>query len=73
MAYPVEILPFSIRAKGMAVSSFAVQLALFFNSYVNIIALTAIGWKYYLVYVFWILIEVCYHLYEDNLFAFSSY
>ncbi|KAH8553332.1 MFS sugar transporter-like protein [Umbelopsis sp. PMI_123] len=58
VAYPVEILPFSIRAKGMALSSFAVNLALFFNSYVNPIALAAIDWKYYLVYVIWIMVEL---------------
>ncbi|CAO3690688.1 unnamed protein product [Umbelopsis ramanniana] len=58
IAYPVEILPFSIRAKGMALSSLAVNAALFFNSYVNPIALEAIGWKYYLVYVIWIVIEL---------------
>ncbi|KAJ2963793.1 hypothetical protein NQZ79_g1213 [Umbelopsis isabellina] len=58
IAYPVEILPFSIRAKGMALSSFAVNIALFFNSYVNPIALGAIGWKYYLVYVIWIMVEI---------------
>ena len=28
----------------------AVDLALFFNSYVNPIALEALGWKYYSVY-----------------------
>ncbi|GAB5589087.1 hypothetical protein Unana1_03987 [Umbelopsis nana] len=58
VAYPVEILPFSIRAKGMALSSFAINLALFFNSYVNPIALIAIQWKYYLVYVVWIMVEL---------------
>lgn len=58
IAYPVEILPFSIRAKGMALSSLAVNAALFFNSYVNPIALEAIGWKYYLVYVIWIVVEL---------------
>jgi hypothetical protein len=32
----------------------AIDLALFFNSYVNPIALLAIGWKYYIVYVCWL-------------------
>ena len=37
---------------------FCVNAALFFNNYVNPIALAAIGWKYYLVYVSWLLVEL---------------
>lgn len=36
---------------------FFVDLALWFNQYVNPIALSAIGWKYYLVYVCFITVE----------------
>jgi len=32
----------------------AIDLALFFNSYVNPIDLHAIDWKYYIVYVCWL-------------------
>jgi len=56
--YPTEIMPYNIRAKGLAVSSLAVNLALFFNSYVNPIGLDNIGWKYYFVYVAWLPVEV---------------
>jgi hypothetical protein len=35
----------------------AVDLALFFNSYVNPIALAALKWKYYIVYDAWLAIE----------------
>ncbi|KZO96549.1 general substrate transporter [Calocera viscosa TUFC12733] len=56
--YPTEIMPYHIRAKGLAVSSLAVNLALFFNSYVNPIGLDNIGWKYYFVYVAWLPVEV---------------
>ncbi|KAI0093090.1 general substrate transporter [Irpex rosettiformis] len=56
--YNIEILPFSIRAKGFTVYSFAVTLSLVFNQYVNPIALAALGWKYYLVYVCWLGFEV---------------
>ncbi len=35
----------------------AIDLALFFNSYVNPVALLAIGWKYYIVYVCWLAFE----------------
>lgn len=34
-----------------------VDIALWFNQYVNPIALSAITWKYYLVYVCWIVVE----------------
>ena len=47
MSYTVEILPFSIRAKGFNVFNFVVSLALIFNQYVNPIALQNIAWKYY--------------------------
>lgn len=36
----------------------AVDLALFFNQYVNPIALNHIGWKYYIVYDVWIAFEL---------------
>lgn len=51
VGYTVEILPFSIRAKGMCYMFAFVDIALFFNTYVNPIALEKIGWKYYIVYV----------------------
>jgi len=54
VSYTVEILPFALRAKGFTWFSFVVSLSVIFNQYVNPIALAALGWKYYLVYVFWI-------------------
>jgi hypothetical protein len=50
LAYPNEILPFNLRSKGNAILQLAIQIALFFNQYVNPIALDAIAWKYYIVY-----------------------
>jgi len=35
----------------------AVDLALFFNSYVNPIALAKLNWKYYIVYDCWLVFE----------------
>lgn len=55
--YPVEILPFTIRAKGMAVQGISVAISLFFNQYVNPIAYKAIGWKYYIVYDVFLVFE----------------
>ena len=68
VAYAVEIVPFALRAKGLAIMFFCVNAALFFNNYVNPIALAAIGWKYYLVYVSWLLVEllVVYFFYPET-------
>lgn len=51
VAYSVEILPYSIRAKGMAVYVLATKCAVFVNQYVNPVGLDNIGWKFYIVYV----------------------
>ena len=45
--YTVEILPYSLRAKGFNVFNFVISVALIFNQYVNPIALKAITWRYY--------------------------
>ncbi|KAH9915058.1 general substrate transporter [Epithele typhae] len=52
------ILPFALRAKGFTVFNFAISLSLIFNQYINPIALKALGWKYYLVYVCWLAFEI---------------
>ncbi|KAL1866872.1 hypothetical protein Daus18300_006575 [Diaporthe australafricana] len=57
VSYSTEILPYRIRAKGLTVMFLFVDIALWFNQYVNPIALEAITWKYYLVYVCWITFE----------------
>jgi hypothetical protein len=41
--YPPEILPFSLRAKGMALGTFLQAICSSFNTFVNPIALEAIG------------------------------
>ncbi|KAL4874017.1 hypothetical protein BDV12DRAFT_191887 [Aspergillus spectabilis] len=50
-SYPVEVLPYPIRAKGFSVLMFCGKAANFVNAFVNPIGLDAIGWKYYIVYV----------------------
>ncbi|KAH9484820.1 Lactose permease [Psilocybe cubensis] len=62
VSYTVEILPYSLRAKGFTIFNFSISLSLIFNQYVNPIALAHLGWKYYMVYVAWIAFEVvfCY-------------
>ncbi|KAJ5507667.1 hypothetical protein N7527_009810 [Penicillium freii] len=51
ISYPAEILPFQLRAKGIAVTLSVDAVACFFNQYVNPVAFTAIGWKYYSVFL----------------------
>ncbi|KAG8962512.1 hypothetical protein FRC05_005313 [Tulasnella sp. 425] len=58
VAYAVEILPFRIRAKGFAVLSITINIALIFNQYVTPVALDKIGWKYYLFYVGFLAFEL---------------
>ncbi|CCM04885.1 uncharacterized protein FIBRA_07081 [Fibroporia radiculosa] len=57
VSYTVEILPYSLRAKGFNVFNFVVSLSLIFNQYVNPIALQNIAWKYYIVYCCWLAFE----------------
>lgn len=44
-------LPYGIRAKGIAVSTISTYAALCINTWVNPIAMAAISWKYYFVYI----------------------
>ncbi|KAJ5517004.1 Major facilitator superfamily domain general substrate transporter [Penicillium freii] len=56
--YTTEILPYGLRAKGFTWLNFCVTAALFFNQYINAIALDAIAWKYYIVYCVFLAMEV---------------
>ncbi|GJN94619.1 hypothetical protein Rhopal_007702-T1 [Rhodotorula paludigena] len=49
--YPVEMWPSGIRAKALAAQNVIDYLGLFFNAFVNPIAMDAIAWKYYTVYI----------------------
>ncbi|KAK8186015.1 general substrate transporter [Phyllosticta citribraziliensis] len=57
VGYAVEILPFNIRAKGIAVLWFCIDASLFVSTFVNPIALDALHWKYYIFYCVWLAIE----------------
>ncbi|RDL34555.1 uncharacterized protein BP5553_07683 [Venustampulla echinocandica] len=57
MLYVVEILPYSIRAKGIALFWFVTGAAGAFNTYVNPIGLNRFGYKFYYFYVAWIAVE----------------
>ncbi|XWX00769.1 hypothetical protein V2A60_008790 [Cordyceps javanica] len=66
--YPTEILPYHMRAMGLSILVFATKAASFFNQFVNPIGMDSLGWKYYLVYVGWLLVEICvfYFLYVET-------
>ncbi|KAL7932838.1 general substrate transporter [Trichoderma chlorosporum] len=51
--YPVEVLSFNSRAKGMAYLAFMSNAVKVMNTYVPPIAIANAGWRYYLLYVFW--------------------
>ncbi|PYI10923.1 general substrate transporter [Aspergillus sclerotiicarbonarius CBS 121057] len=50
-AYPCEIWQFNLRSKGLSLTWISSSVFAVFNSLVNPIALEAIGWKYYFVFL----------------------
>jgi MFS family permease len=50
VAYPAEIWSYEYRARGIALTFMSTFVAIFFNTFVNPIALDSIGWKYYIVF-----------------------
>ncbi|KAK5056833.1 hypothetical protein LTR84_012365 [Exophiala bonariae] len=59
-SYATEIMPFFMRARGLAVKTLVGQIALIINMYVNPIALAAIGYHYYIFFIglncFWLIL-----------------
>lgn len=51
--YPVEVLSFEMRAKGMAFSNLSLTTAMLINQFAYPVALKNIGWKLYIVFVCW--------------------
>lgn len=51
--YPVEVLSFEMRAKGMAFSALAVNVGNLLNQFAWPISLAEIGWKTYIVFTIW--------------------
>jgi MFS family permease len=50
ISYPIEIFPYTLRGRGLTTSIATNQIALIIAQFVNPIALTTIGWKYYIVF-----------------------
>ncbi|KFY96418.1 hypothetical protein V498_02700 [Pseudogymnoascus sp. VKM F-4517 (FW-2822)] len=55
--FPVEVLSFEMRAKGMAFSGLAVNMANLLNQFAWPIALEDIGWKTYIVFCIWCAVQ----------------
>lgn len=51
IAYLLEILPFTLRAKGLSVFNLAQYCSGLINGFVNPVGLAALGWRYYIVFV----------------------
>ncbi|KAJ5289603.1 ankyrin [Penicillium atrosanguineum] len=49
--YPCEIWPYRLRSRGLTVTWVATIVGMFFNTFVNPIALAAIAWRYYIVFI----------------------
>ncbi|KAK3659958.1 hypothetical protein LTR56_000884 [Elasticomyces elasticus] len=66
--YITEVFPFVIRAKGLGVTQTFTRGAAAFNTFVNPIALDALQWKYYIVYVVWLGVEalIIFFLYPET-------
>ena len=48
--YPTEILPYSLRSKGIALELFSIYSSLIVAAFCNPIGMDNIGWKYYIVF-----------------------
>jgi MFS family permease len=57
VAYSSEILPYNIRARGLAVNFALTALSSVFNQYVNPVGLKELQWRYYFVYIAILIIE----------------
>lgn len=49
-SYVAEVSPYDLRAKAFVINGFADAAANVFNGFANPVGLTAIGWKYYIVW-----------------------
>lgn len=57
VAYCAEILPFKIRAKGLAICFALTASSSVFNQYVNPIGLAHLQWRYYFIYIAILVVE----------------
>lgn len=50
IAYLLEVLPYTLRAKGLTIFNLAQFCSGIFNGFANPVALEALRWKYYIVF-----------------------
>ncbi|KAH8813085.1 hypothetical protein F5884DRAFT_787333 [Xylogone sp. PMI_703] len=55
--YPVEVLSFEMRAKGMAFSSFAVNVAGLLNQFAWPVSMEKLAWRTYIIFTIWCFIQ----------------
>lgn len=55
--YPVEVLSFEMRAKGMGFSGFSVAAAGLLNQFAWPVSMQKIGWKTYIIFTIWCAIQ----------------
>jgi len=55
--YPVEVLSFEMRAKGMAFSGLSVNIAGLLNQFAWPVSLANIGWKTYIIFIVWCAVQ----------------
>ncbi|ODV76721.1 general substrate transporter [Suhomyces tanzawaensis NRRL Y-17324] len=58
VTYAMEILPFTLRGTGIVIYQLFANVAQFFNTYVNPIAMEAIEWRYYIVWCIWLVVQI---------------
>ncbi|EMC96871.1 hypothetical protein BAUCODRAFT_34267 [Baudoinia panamericana UAMH 10762] len=54
--YPLEICPYTLRAKMWALVLLVIYAAQIFGNYVNPVGIAAVGWKFYIYYCVWVTI-----------------
>ncbi|KAJ5619151.1 hypothetical protein N7510_003135 [Penicillium lagena] len=57
VAYPAECLHTNTRAKGMGLNNFTLNVAEFVNTYGAPIALARMGWRIYIIYAVWNVVQ----------------
>lgn len=50
-AYPTEIFPYELRSFGVALVLFGANLTLIIGSVANPVAMSALGWRYYILFI----------------------
>lgn len=58
VAYPLEILPFNVRANGLLMQNIATYVCLFLNQYLIPIGIQKGSWKFYFLFLGMLVIQL---------------